>query len=179
MTVAIALLRGINVGKAKRVAMADLRAIIADLGGENPKTLLNSGNAVFGMRGKPALMAARIQKELASRTGITARAIVLSASDLSTIVKENTLAGRATNPSRLLVAFPSSPSLLRRLAPLAGESWGNEAIAIGSRAAYVWSPDGVLASRLLDGMGRALMEDVTTRNWATVLKLQALAESFA
>ena len=43
----IALLRGINVGKAKRVPMADLRALMQGLGHANVRTLLNSGNAVF------------------------------------------------------------------------------------------------------------------------------------
>jgi len=43
----IALLRGINVGKAKRTAMADVRALFADLGVTEVATLLNSGNVVF------------------------------------------------------------------------------------------------------------------------------------
>ena len=43
----IALLRGINVGTAKRVAMADLRRIVEDLGYQDVATLLNSGNVVF------------------------------------------------------------------------------------------------------------------------------------
>ena len=43
----IALLRGMNVGKAKRIAMADLKAVVESLGGINVKTLLNSGNVVF------------------------------------------------------------------------------------------------------------------------------------
>ena len=43
----LALFRGINVGKARRIAMADLRALLEDLGFTQVKTLLNSGNAVF------------------------------------------------------------------------------------------------------------------------------------
>jgi uncharacterized protein (DUF1697 family) len=43
----VALLRGINVGKAKRVAMADLRALLEELGYADVRTLLNSGNVVF------------------------------------------------------------------------------------------------------------------------------------
>ena len=43
----VALFRGINVGKAKRIAMADLRALLEKLGYTDVKTLLNSGNAVF------------------------------------------------------------------------------------------------------------------------------------
>ena len=43
----VALLRGINVGKAKRIAMADLRALVESLGYSDVRTLLNSGNIVF------------------------------------------------------------------------------------------------------------------------------------
>ncbi len=43
----VALVRGINVGTAKRVAMADLRALVEALGYRNAATLLNSGNVVF------------------------------------------------------------------------------------------------------------------------------------
>src|SRR5688572_20096464 len=46
----IALLRGVNVGKAKRVPMAEFRALLAALGYANVTILLNSGNAVFRAR---------------------------------------------------------------------------------------------------------------------------------
>jgi len=39
----VALLRGINVGKAKRVAMADLRALLESLGYGDVRTLLTAG----------------------------------------------------------------------------------------------------------------------------------------
>src|SRR5438093_12978873 len=45
--VRIALIRGINVGRAKRVAMAELRALVEDLSYGDVRTLLNSGNVVF------------------------------------------------------------------------------------------------------------------------------------
>ena len=40
----VALVRGINVGRAKRVAMADLRSVVAGLGYTDVRTLLNSGS---------------------------------------------------------------------------------------------------------------------------------------
>ncbi len=43
----VALLRGDNVGRGKRVAMADLRAVVKGLGYRDVRTLLNSGNVVF------------------------------------------------------------------------------------------------------------------------------------
>ena len=55
----VALFRGINVGKAKRIAMADLRALLEKLGYTDVRTLLNSGNAVFtGRAGAPDTHAA-------------------------------------------------------------------------------------------------------------------------
>src|SRR5438270_806129 len=43
----VALLRGINLGAARRVSMADLRACLEELGYENVETLLQSGNVVY------------------------------------------------------------------------------------------------------------------------------------
>lgn len=49
---AVALLRGINVGRAKRVAMAGLRALVEGLGYRDVRTPLNSGNVVFSVPAK-------------------------------------------------------------------------------------------------------------------------------
>jgi len=50
-------------------------------------------------------------------------------------------------------------------------------MAAGSLAAYVWCSEGILESRLLQVVGRALGESTTTRNWATVGKVQAALNS--
>jgi uncharacterized protein (DUF1697 family) len=52
----IALIRGINVGRAKRVAMADLRKLVEELGYDDVRSVLNSGNVVFApMASKPGV----------------------------------------------------------------------------------------------------------------------------
>ncbi len=47
----VALVRGINVGRAKRVAMTDLRALFTNLGYGDVQTVLRSGNVVFSTAG--------------------------------------------------------------------------------------------------------------------------------
>ena len=47
MARAVALLRGVNVGGRSRLPMAQLRAVLDNLGYRDVKTLLQSGNAVF------------------------------------------------------------------------------------------------------------------------------------
>ncbi len=171
-----ALLRGVNVGTAKRVPMAGLRALVEGLGGTHVRTLLNSGNVVFThARTSAPTLAARIREAIASDMHVDAPVTILDAVELDAIVAENPLAGPATDPSRLLVAFPSRSEHLALLASLVRDSRGREKLAVGPRAAYLWCPDGVAASRLWKAVNQALGGDVTSRNWDTVLKLQALA----
>lgn len=171
----VALLRGVNVGRAKRVAMADLRALVEALGYGEVRTVLGSGNVVFTAPGAAAESARRIEAALASKLGLVSRVTVLTAADLAAVVAENPLRQGAESPSRLLVAILSRPADRARLDPLMGRDWTPDALALGARVAYLWCPLGILVSPLAQAVGRALGEWATTRNWATVLKLNALA----
>jgi uncharacterized protein (DUF1697 family) len=173
----VALLRGINVGRAKRVAMADLRAAVEGLGYKDVRTLLNSGNVVFtAPRGSPRDAATRIEKALAAGLGVSSRVTVLTTAEVATAVAECPLLEVADDPSRLLVAFLRDPADRPKVEPLLKQDWPPEALAVGRRVAYLWCPGGMIDSRLAEAVGRALGDGVTTRNWATVQKLRALAE---
>lgn len=172
----VALLRGINVGKAKRIAMADLRALLSTLGYTNVATLLNSGNVVFrSPKSTSAKHATEISKAIASTLQIEVPVIVKSANELSAIVAENSLAENAHDHSRLLVAFVQDPKQLQGLAPVKSLVVAPEQFKVGKGAAYLHCASGILESKA----GKALLGKVgkgaTSRNWATVLKLQALA----
>ena len=171
----VALLRGVNVGKAKRVPMAALKALLAELGYRDVRTLLNSGNAVFdGAAGSSAAQATRIQAAIVATFGFDVPVIVKSSKDIAAILAENTLAKIATDHSRLLVAFTPGAKGLEQFAALAHSVVAPERILVGKHAAYLWCANGILespaASALLGKSGSA----VTTRNWATVTKIAAL-----
>ncbi len=173
----VALIRGVNVGRAKRVAMADLRALVEGLGYGDARTLLNSGNVVFtAPRAATGQAAARIEKGLATELGVSARVTVLTAKELAAVVAENPLPQVGDDPSRFLVAFFRDPADRQKLDALRKQDWAPDALAVGTYAAYLWCAEGILESRLVESVNRTLKEAVTTRNWATVLKLHALAE---
>ncbi len=162
-------------GRAKRVAMADLRALMESLGYGDSRTLLNSGNIVFTAgRGDPSRVGARIERAMSAKLGVSARVIVLTADDFATVVRENALCDVADVPARLLVAFLSEAADPVRLEPLTRQDWRPEVLALGTRAAYLWCPAGMIESRLVQAVGRILGDATTTRNWATVTKLHAL-----
>lgn len=172
----VALLRGINVGRAKRVAMADLRSLVEGLGYGNARTLLNSGNVVFTIPGAVrGDAAARIEDAMTQRLGVSARVTVLQASELAAVVAKNPHGKIATDSSRFLVAVLKDPAHRKRLVPLIRQDWGREALGLGPRVAYLWCAGGILESPLLAAVSRLLGDAVTTRNWATMTKLAALA----
>jgi uncharacterized protein (DUF1697 family) len=172
----IVLLRGINVGRAKRVAMADLRALLEELGYENVRTLRNSGNVVLsGEQGRT--LGARIERALAEGLGVPSRTIVLSADELAAVVQDNPLLDQADHPSRLQVAFLADLADRARLEPLLGQDWQPEALALGARVAYMWCPDGLSKSALHKAVSDRLDDRVTTRTWSTVLKVHAMADA--
>lgn len=173
----IALIRGINVGRAKRVAMGDLRALIEGLGYRDVHTLLNSGNVVFSapssVRGAPG---PRIEQAMAAKLGITARVTVITSAELATAIDDNPLSKIASDPARLLVAVLAKAADRTRIEPLARKNWSPDAIAIGKRVAYVWCAKSQLDSPVFEALARELGDGVTTRNWATMMKLKALCE---
>src|SRR3990170_4573010 len=115
----VALLRGVNVGKAKRVAMADLRTLLQDLGYTDIATLLNSGNAVFrAARASSPKYATAIAAAIAGQLHVDVPVIVKSSAELAAIIKENPFAATAADHSRLLVAFTQEAKALAGLAPV-------------------------------------------------------------
>ena len=171
----VALFRGINVGKAKRIAMADLRVLLGKLGYADVATLLNSGNAVFTGAAQPASKhAGRIRQAVLEKTGVYALVIVKSAKDMAEIIEGNELGSIADDHSRLLVAMTSDVKALAGLRALARAAWGDERIHIGKHAAYVWCANGILESKALEALLKGLLGTGTTRNWATLNKIHAL-----
>ncbi|MCC6405666.1 MAG: DUF1697 domain-containing protein [Planctomycetes bacterium] len=175
-TTHVALLRGINVGRAKRIAMADLRELVQELGGTDVRTLLNSGNVVFGLAGKAAAgFGPRLERALVDEVGVASRVTMLSEAELARVVAANPLADPKREPSKLLVAFFAAAPQRATLAPLLARDWKPDALADGPNALYLWCARGVLDSAVSVAVNRAFGDAFTARNWATVLKLQALA----
>lgn len=173
----VALLRGVNVGRNKRIAMADLAKVVAKLGFKDVKTLLNSGNVVFTSSIGAAAAAAKIEKALVKELGVASNVTVLTAAELEAIVKENPLLDVADNPSRLMVAVVRESKDHAKLKPIAAKRWDPDRIALGPRVAYVWCPNSILDNACYAAVNNVLKDGVTARNWATILKLQALAGS--
>jgi uncharacterized protein (DUF1697 family) len=173
----VALLRGVNVGKAKRVPMAELRALLSGLGYTGVATLLNSGNAVFhAPRGTPAKHSADIAAAISARLNVEVAVIVKSASELAAIISENPIKAAAEEHRRFLVAFVQDARALSSLAAIESLVVTPERFAVGKNAGYLLCATGILESKAWEALLGKAGKSTTTRNWATVLRLQALVK---
>jgi len=172
----IALLRGINVGRAKRIAMAELRALAEGLGHGRVATLLNSGNLVFESARRDALaLRKELQQAIAAQLGVDCAVVVITAAELDTALAGNPWPDAVDEPSRFLIAF--AEQALTPALPLAQQDWGVDRLAVQDKRAYLCCGSGILESPMLKAFTRAAGTLSTSRNWATLQKLQNLVRA--
>jgi uncharacterized protein (DUF1697 family) len=164
------LLRGVNVGKNNRIAMADLRRVLTDLGAEDVTTYLQSGNAV--VTAEPDGLAERVEQALTDDAGLSVRVLIRTADELEAVVAANPFPERAANPKMLHVAFlehAADPAVIEAF----GTRHGEDAIALGDRALYLSYATSSYDSPINKVLTK--LEGVaSSRNWSTVLKLREL-----
>ena len=180
MTTHIALIRGINVGTGKRVAMAALREMLAGLGYADVRTLLNSGNAVLRSDDSPIDVAAAISRGLADELKVPAEVIVRSRDQVVRAVAADPFGAVATEGSKHFLGFLAqrpSAAALQKIAEIAENADTAPDIArVIDDHVYLWCPNGISqASFKKLNWDKALGTAVTVRNWNTVTKLVELA----
>ncbi len=180
MTTYIALLRAINVGGTKTIAMADLRAFVEALGFDDARTLLQTGNVVFEGKAQGAAAIERLlESEAAKRLDLQTDFMIRTDKELAAIITRNRFPNEAKrDPSHLVVQFMKDAPTAAAVKSLQGAIKGPETVRAIGKQLYVVYPDGIGRSKLT----AKLMEDklgtrATGRNWNTVLKLAALTDS--
>jgi len=192
MATHVALLRGINVGGRNKVAMADLRAMVSDLGFADVSTYIQSGNVLLSAGGADETQTAPTAHEadndaialaiaggLSASFGLGVEVVVLSRDELAAVISHNPYPGEA-NPKFLHAVFLAaepSPGRLDRVAEVQASvraaKGGRDSVTAVGRVLYLHTPDGFGTSELAKALAR-LPGGGTARNWATTLKLLEL-----
>lgn len=174
----IALLRAINVGGAGKVAIADLRALVASQGFGDVASYIASGNLVFTGDGRPAgELETLFETEAIKQIGLTTEWILRTDEEWAAILAANPFPDYAEEaPNKLLVTlFKQTPNAGGLPAVRAKASLGEEMELIG-RELYVTFPEGAGRSKLGSAAAwKPLKTPGTSRNWNTMLKLADMA----
>ena len=174
----VALLRGINLAGKRRVAMADLRALLEELGYADVRTHLQSGNAVLTTRDPAARVARAIEEGIAGRMGLDVVVTVRTAGQMAKIVAADRLGDVADDPAKRMVIFlPARPSR-QAVRAIEDMDFGDERVEVAGGEVYAWCPGGIGRSPLMAALGDPkLTPGGTARNWRTVTRLAEMAAS--
>lgn len=169
MTTYVVLLLGVNLGK-RRLAMADLRAALTELGFENVRTVLASGNALVDSAEPVGKVEKMLEDGLTKKFDFKIQVIVWEQSRLKKLHESNPFHGEKLPANyHLYVSFfdpapagdlPSEPAyrLVRQQSDL---------------AFYVQDRDQGQTTEFMSALKKAVGKDrkMTTRNWNTIGKL--------
>lgn len=178
MTTHLALIRGINVGGHKPVAMADLRELLARLGFNDVRSLLQSGNLVFRSATRSSARLERLlEVEASKQLALQADFFVRTAEEWQDVIAHNPLRKEAArDPSHLVVVFLKGAPGTTDVKALQVAITGPEIVRVDGRQAYIFYPNGIGRSRLTNTLiEMKLGTRGTGRNWNTVAKLGAVA----
>ncbi|GAA5011804.1 DUF1697 domain-containing protein [Streptomyces siamensis] len=173
-----ALLRGINVGGAKKVPMAELRTLMEGLGHGDVRTYLQSGNVVFSSdRGDEESLAAQLAEAVEKHFGFTVGVLVRDHAYLKAVREACPFPEAELEAKQLHATYFSGPVDAQRFAAVAPDAFLPEEYRLGDRVLYLYTPDGLGRSKLAEALARPkLLKGIlaTTRNWNTVVKLEEL-----
>jgi uncharacterized protein (DUF1697 family) len=169
----VALLRGINLGRNKRVAMADLRALLSSLGYGEVRTHLQSGNAVF--TAPASTDAAELEKAIAAQIsadlGLDVSVMVRTGAEIVAAAEGNPFLAKTSDPKQLHAGFLSAAPAEAAVTAIEPDAYLPDEMAVDDRVVYLYRPNGIQGNRLPD-LERLLGVRVTERNWNTVSKLR-------
>jgi uncharacterized protein (DUF1697 family) len=174
----VALLRGINVGGANVIPMAELRAAFETLGLVGVATYIQSGNVLFSGGGDAVRLARRIERGLSEELGYSATIVLRSHAQMQAIVSGAPRGfGAAADRFRYDVVFLKEPLD-------AAEAMQSVRAREGVDEAH--AGDGVIYfSRLIARASQShlprlvstpVYRHMTIRNWNTTTKLLRLME---
>lgn len=157
MTMYAALLRGINVSGHKKVPMAELRTLLTELGHQDVRTHLQSGNAVFSSTSEDEnALAAELERAIENRFGFAVPCLVRDGAYLAAVAAACPFPAAELEGRQLHITYYGQPVDAARFAPVDPADFLPEEFRLGDRALYLYAPDGLGRSRLADALSRLL-----------------------
>ncbi|HYG47402.1 MAG TPA: DUF1697 domain-containing protein [Allosphingosinicella sp.] len=174
----IALLRAVNVG-GRKLPMAELRDLCAELGWEDVETYIQSGNVVFTAPGEAGAIGTGLEEAIEERFRLDVPVVVRTASQWADLIAANPFPDVARDePTRLQLLLSKRPLDGDAAHRLMARADAGERVEAAGGALWFHFPAGVGRSKLTPSLiDRAAGSPSTSRNWRTVLKLGEMARA--
>lgn len=171
----VALLRGINVSGQKKILMADLRALLVNIGLESVQTYIQSGNVIFqSSEGNIQKLEIKIHNAILETFGFEVPVLVKSPEDLQQVFDDCPFPeAKKTNSYFTLLFNVPNNELVEELTKI---SYPNEEFVITNECVYFYCSTGYGKAKCSNNFfERKLKITATARNYKTMLKLLSLS----
>ena len=175
MTTWIVLLRGVNVGGRRRLPMAALRELLAEVGFENARTYIQSGNIVLDSpNGDRDSVARSVQDAIEGRFGFAPHTFVLDVDAFDAAIAANPFPEGEQDPKAVPFLFLADPDPAADLDGLQELATQGEEFVLTEGVLYLHTPQGFGRSRLVERLHRFIGAETTARNYRSVRAIRAL-----
>ena len=182
MATYISLLKGINVGGKNLIKMADLRKSYENLGFQNIRTYLQSGNVIVTAKETELKeLEHKISLQIKRDFGFDILVIALTPDKLVQIIHKNPFLKKPDiEPDFLYVSFLSTNPDLSEKKAIEKKLQNREEIAFTDIAFYMYCPEGYGKTKLTNSiLEKTLKVGATTRNWKTTNELLKIAREIS
>jgi len=176
MPTCIVLLRGVNVGGAAKVPMAQLRAALTDGGYDGCQTYIQSGNIV--LRGTARSIATDVHDVIEREFGHDVKVVVRTLPQFEKLATANPFVRPNADPRRELhVGFLDAKPAKAAVAAIDPHRAAPDELRVTGTEVYFRCPNGWGNSKVSAGLEKALGVAMTVRNWRTVTTLLDMART--
>ncbi|MCY4631718.1 MAG: DUF1697 domain-containing protein [bacterium] len=175
MTTWIVLLRGVNVGGRRKLPMAELRELLAEVGFENVRTYIQSGNIVVDSPdGDRDSVARSIRGAIEGHFGFAPHTFVLDVDAFDAAIAANPFPQGEQDPKAVHFFFLAEPDPAADLDGLRELATQGEEFVLTEGVLYLHTPGGFGRSKLVERLPRFIDTEMTARNHRSVKAIRAL-----
>jgi uncharacterized protein (DUF1697 family) len=174
----IALLHSIGIGENRRLIMADWRSMMEDVGLQNPRTLIATGNAIFeSRRASVRVLELQLENAFAARFGRHVDTIVRAAASFRRMTTNNPFPEESERDgSRVVVRVMREPIDSDSLTALTRYLTQGERLKVVQGNLWIYFKQEPNRSRLMPILGSKRLGTGTVRNWNTIRRLKEMLD---
>ncbi|HYV95393.1 MAG TPA: DUF1697 domain-containing protein [Chitinophagales bacterium] len=178
MSVAVSILRGINVSGHRKIPMAELKLLYSELKLKNISTYIQSGNVVFSAdKINSKALAKSIEQKILEKYNFDVPVIIRTIDEIQSTLNNNPfLKEKKIEIDKLHVTFLADQPDKENLEKLKSYHYEPDRFIITGKEVYLYCPNGYGNTKLSNNFFESKLKiTATTRNWRTVNELLKIA----
>ena len=149
--------------------------MLGELGCEDVKTYIQSGNAVFNTSADPGVLSKDITAAIERQFGFAPSVLLLTIDEYQSILAQNPFAGAVAEPKSIHIGFVTEEPSAPDLEAIDSLRSATENYQLLDGAFWLHAPDGIGRSKLAAKVDKCLGVATTGRNWRSAKAIEDLA----